>query len=334
LETRIASSLWLCALAGGLVLGPACGPPHVRRPTAGEGLSDGGGGTAGAPVSGAAGFGSETGGGAGGKDGRLLDSGAPADGPAGDAPRDALVSRDQAGDASDAQGAGDTSPGADARTSEVDLLLGLMGYWKLDEGMGNTTEDSSGRGNPGALTNMPVWDVNTPFAGSARSLLLNGTSSYVAMRNDLAPVLGGTATLAFWIRTTQTGSDTAYVAPGVTGADQPAGTNDVFWGYLDARGAIGIACGDGTSVRSDPVNDDRWHHLAFTRDKDSGRAQVFVDGNLVRAGATAAGTKSTPITALGRISGSTNHYFKGSLDEVRMWNRILGSAEVAAAARP
>jgi len=35
----------------------------------------------------------------------------------------------------------------------------LRAYWKLDEGSGNTTSDSSGNGNNGSLVNGPVWFI-------------------------------------------------------------------------------------------------------------------------------------------------------------------------------
>ena len=34
---------------------------------------------------------------------------------------------------------------------------GLVGYWSLNEGIGNTAGDSSGNGNTGALLNGPIW---------------------------------------------------------------------------------------------------------------------------------------------------------------------------------
>jgi hypothetical protein len=37
------------------------------------------------------------------------------------------------------------------------LSDGLVGYWKMDEGSGTSTSDSSGTGNTGTLTNGPAW---------------------------------------------------------------------------------------------------------------------------------------------------------------------------------
>ena len=40
----------------------------------------------------------------------------------------------------------------------------VIGRWALNEATGTTTADSSGRGNPGTLTNGPTWVAGSPFA--------------------------------------------------------------------------------------------------------------------------------------------------------------------------
>jgi type II secretory pathway pseudopilin PulG len=39
----------------------------------------------------------------------------------------------------------------------INITNGLIGYWKLDEGSGTSTADSSGNGHPGTLANSPTW---------------------------------------------------------------------------------------------------------------------------------------------------------------------------------
>ena len=48
--------------------------------------------------------------------------------------------------------------GSPNRTKETPLSrdVGLVGYWKLDEGTGTTAYDSSGYGNNGTLTGGPT----------------------------------------------------------------------------------------------------------------------------------------------------------------------------------
>jgi hypothetical protein len=219
----------------------------------------------------------------------------------------------------------------------VDLTTGLAYRWKFDEGFGNLTSDSSGKGNTGTLSGngLPMWTAGAPaIAGNTFALSFDGVDDYVAVTTNLAPVLGGTASLSCWIKTTQKGNDNSPDAPGVTGVEQNGGSNDIFWGYLDSDGRIGLRPGAGNSVKSTmPVSDDMWHHVVMTRDKGTGRLQIFVDGKLAQAADGGQnGDKSTAITSFGRIAhtdGSAK-YFRGVLDDVRVWDRVLGQAEVSA----
>ena len=45
---------------------------------------------------------------------------------------------------------------------DVSALSNLVGYWKMEEGTGTSTDDSSGTGNTGTLVNTPTWSSNTP----------------------------------------------------------------------------------------------------------------------------------------------------------------------------
>jgi len=45
---------------------------------------------------------------------------------------------------------------------DVSALSDLVGYWKMEEGTGTSTADSSGTGNTGTLANTPTWSSETP----------------------------------------------------------------------------------------------------------------------------------------------------------------------------
>jgi hypothetical protein len=214
----------------------------------------------------------------------------------------------------------------------VDLSAGLVHHWKLDEGIANVTADSSGTGNSGTLMGGPTWVSPGAFPGSPFALSFDGTSAFVATVSDLAPVLGGTASLSCWIKTTQKGADNSFDAPGITGVEMGGGSNDIFWGFLDAGGNLGLRPGAGSTVKSAaPINDNLWHHVVMTRDATSRRLQIFIDGKLSKAAdGQEAGPKSTMFAAIGRITNSSKPYFKGQLDDVRIWNRVISPVEVTA----
>ncbi|NEC77641.1 LamG domain-containing protein, partial [Streptomyces rochei] len=80
-------------------------------------------------------------------------------------------------------------------------------------------------------------------------------------------------------------------------------------------------------------NDGRWHHVALRR--GGGRLTLFLDG-------TAAGTADVP-GSVSRSSPFGVHIgermdgrarFTGAIDEVRVWDRALTDAEIAAGDPP
>ena len=206
---------------------------------------------------------------------------------------------------------------------------GLVGSFDFNEGTGTTTADASTSGNTGTLN--PGASFVAGRTGSGTALGLNGAGGFVGLAQDLNQWLGGTGTAAFWLRTTQAGHNTAWQAPGVLGVESAGDGNDVFWGWLDATGRIGIQAGNTAGAESaSPVNDGQWHHIALTRNAASGAVQVYVDGTLSGSATSATGVKTTAFRSIGRIedTGGTPTYLAGSLDNLRLYNRVLTVAEI------
>jgi hypothetical protein len=214
--------------------------------------------------------------------------------------------------------------------------------YHFDEGSGTTAADSAGTNN-GTLQGSPppTW-VLSPTLNDKLQFSGDGTynqaasQSIVKLTNNLAPVLGSTSTLAFWLKTTQTGNNTHYMAPAITGVDQANGTNDINWGTLDATGHIGIFVGDAGLYTTSAVNNGIWHHVAITRDATTGKVQIFLDGSLNASTTLGTGNKTSQFSSLGALTdvaadGVTptgNNYFSGTLDEVRIYNQVLSSTEI------
>ena len=214
---------------------------------------------------------------------------------------------------------------------------GLVHHWNFDEG-----PDWHDSPFQMVCTNTIAWDS----AGTAHATLQNmGSSNWVSGRqftalafdglNDhltvatnLANTLGGTASLSFWVRTTQTGTVSVATAPGITGV---AGNGGAQWGWLDDSGRIGLAVDNVPVARSaGSVNDGKWHHVVLTRDAATGAGQVYLDGAPSGAGTAATGARTIPFSSLGRIeNGASPAYFKGRLDQLTVFNRVVSAAEVA-----
>jgi len=204
-------------------------------------------------------------------------------------------------------------------------------YYKLDEAAWNAAgdvADSSGNGFNGTA----IGGATPLPAQVCNGAQLNGTSRYIQV-NNLSNELNATASLAFWIKTTQTGNDTNYLAPGVTGVEQAGGADDIFWGWLDASGRIGITVGDTATTKSTvAINNGVWRHVVLTRDHLAGTYKIYIDGTLNTSGAIATGVIGTPFSSIGRIedTGGPPEYLDGQLDEVRIYGQVLTDAEVIA----
>lgn len=206
--------------------------------------------------------------------------------------------------------------------------------YRLDEqewtGVSDEVLDSSGNDRHGtsAGSSQTINPGQICNAGQ-----FNGNTDYVALP-DLSP-LQGTASLSFWIRTTATGNNTGWQAPAVAGVEQSGGTDDIFWGWIDASGRIGITKGnDFDATKSNTViNDGIFRHIVLTRDASDGSFQIYIDGTLDRSGSRSAltGMVGNSFSDIGRVlytNGSGANFLLADLDEVVIFDEVLDSVQV------
>ena len=212
---------------------------------------------------------------------------------------------------------------------------GLVGYWKLDETSGTTAADASGYGNSGtfgASTAAPTISATVPSLdySDPRSLQFVYTSSqYVGVGSTLAAELEpSVVTVAAWYRATTTDGNGGEVVSGADrysirvrtgGVSVVKRTASLTWVQLDAT----------TSGQLDG----NWHHLAGVI-SGSGMTLYF-DGTAVASNAdTTAIYYTSPETGLtiGRNGHDAAYDFDGNIDDVRVYNRALSAAEIAALA--
>lgn len=199
--------------------------------------------------------------------------------------------------------------------------IGLMNHWPLASGLSDDVGSNNGTAS-----------AADQFDGL--SLNFAQRSGGVPLKNDsVASTLGGTASLAFYMKTTQAGSANAWTAPGIFGRDQVGGADDVFWGWIDNTGRLNLSVGNAAAnnpgTRSNAaVNDGNWHHVVMTRDATTGAQALYVDG--VKTSSTGlTGTKGlfNRFTLLGQMQGNAD-FFRGSLADVRVYGRVLSDADV------
>jgi hypothetical protein len=214
------------------------------------------------------------------------------------------------------------------KTDELSSI-GLVGHWKFDEGSGTQAGDASGNGNNGTLQNGPTW--TTGQTGSA--LRFDGTNDFVLVPD--AASLKPTNTLSVFLWINKEASDTAIR----TAIAKENASNRGWLIYHESTDKL--TCGIDTDnnqrydadellTSTNTVSRGSWHHVGFTFNR--GVLTVYVDG-------VANGSKTLTETSLPsdpdalrigvRGDGGTQPW-AGLLDEVRIYNRVLSAAEIAA----
>lgn len=214
---------------------------------------------------------------------------------------------------------------------------GLLGYWAFDEGSGTTATDSSGSGNTGTLINNPTYSSAAPTTFSnPYSLNFNGTNNYIAINNN--PLTGSSAfSISAWIKYTYASiawrSDTV-----ISSYDNAFGDGFLIGLNGDSTGAklsftkrYNYTAGVATANTVLPLN--QWTHVAGTVASD-GTITIYINGTAqTSTGIKIGSLRNTNATYIGGgYSGSSStvtSFWYGPIDDVRLYNRMLTSDEVA-----
>ena len=203
-------------------------------------------------------------------------------------------------------------------------LTGLVAAYSFGEGAGTVVADASGNNNTGTLASGVTWTTQGRF-GSA--LVFDG-ASFVTVPSATSLNLTTAMTLEAWVYPTSTTSKWSTVVMKEQPsefvyslyASSPNKRPNVY--YNTSTSSSSERGSAGTSAL--PLN--AWSHLAGTYDGVS--LKIYVNGALVGSQAVN-GTIATSISPL-RIGGNGvwNEYFRGRIDEVRIYNRALSQAEI------
>jgi hypothetical protein len=179
--------------------------------------------------------------------------------------------------------------------------------------------DASGQSNTGTISSA-TWSAAGKFGAA---LSFNGISSWVTVADAASLDLTSGLTIEAWLnpavgtawRTValkENANGLAYALYSANNALRPAG-------FVHTNADWGL---NGTSAVALNV----WTHLALTFDGTTLR--MFVNG--VQASSTSVAGAAVVTSGPLRIGGNSvwGEYFKGLIDEVRIYNRALSAAEI------
>ncbi|HEY0713191.1 MAG TPA: LamG domain-containing protein, partial [Polyangia bacterium] len=226
-----------------------------------------------------------------------------------------------------------------------DLMIndGLVGYWKLDDGT-TPISDRSGYGHSGTLYNIPTWGAGTTALqfSNGNAMVLNGTDEYarISRTTTLEPTA---VSVSIWIKrngnqsqyarivdkTYSNGGAAPYQSYALQMNNNATKHGQIHWEVgLSGGGTSSSSSGDTT------ITDGTWHHVVGVYDPAGSAPQqrLYINGVLYASAtvttALAYDTATTGDLYFGQ-SGGSNQYFKGTIDDLRIYNRGLTSADVA-----
>ena len=198
----------------------------------------------------------------------------------------------------------------------------LIGWWKLDTSSGTTAIDWSGHGNNGTIIGDPQWVEG--FDGGA--IEFNGVD-YIELPTDLVGSDVGSVTM--WIKTEQTNRGMILYGSDGTGGDGYGDENEMHIN-IENGGLVELFIefvDSDVSVETPAVNDNSWQHIAATWDIN-GQIMLYLNGGEpVSADHTGNDFQFSGRLRMGGPNSSQRFYI-GSLDDVRLYNKVLSAAEI------
>lgn len=199
----------------------------------------------------------------------------------------------------------------------------LIAYYPMNEAKGTVIADKA-RGVNLAM-NGSEWALP-----EGRALTLNGTDQYVKLTTGAAVVdYLMDYTMELWFCAAEGQTDATLVSNGRGDGTDLGGSRDLFSlgfenGLLTFRNNGVETIAEGNWI------DGNWHHVALTVSRTSRRAQILIDGQLnTYFDATDLGGIAADYITLGACcwipegtvyKEKVGNYFKGEIDEFRLWN--------------
>jgi len=228
----------------------------------------------------------------------------------------------------------DTLSGIKLQINSLKVLSGaengLLAYYPMNEGKGNVVSDKAHGSN---ATLNGLW--TTP---ESKAVSLDGTG-YVKINTSFAPVDSTMDyTIELWFKGNASQGNAVLASNGKGDGTDPTGALNLF--SLGFENGLLTFQNNGFKVQANGTYlDNKWHHVAIAVNRNSGSAQLSVDGLLNQFfDAQHLGGIASAFTYLGARSYRTENnpdtpvfdrHFRGNIDEFRLWNTYLSQTLIS-----
>ncbi|MGB7532346.1 MAG: LamG domain-containing protein [Halobacteriota archaeon] len=199
-----------------------------------------------------------------------------------------------------------------AAVTPTSAETGLVAYYPFD----GDTNDHSGNGNDG--TNHGATFVS---GTSGQGLSFDGADDFVSAPVNINPDVMPEMTMVAWVRPDDGSPIKPVISHDNGGYDRSLG--------IDSRGGgVGWSAfsGSGNVLGYHPVTIGEWVFIAAVYDQDAETVKLFVNGALINEEKGSLGTGWEHINI--GTSPSYGKYFSGIIDEVKIYNYALSTAEI------
>ncbi|MHA1249220.1 MAG: LamG-like jellyroll fold domain-containing protein [Candidatus Helarchaeota archaeon] len=208
---------------------------------------------------------------------------------------------------------------------------GLQYWWKLDE-ISGTTVNNEGQADNGVGT--AYGDLIMGKVGARGTCYeFDGADDYVDIPDANLPVdLDGDLTISFWIKPENIGVGRINPLDKSYGGEfaLTLETDGLMHYYHGTQRTSGYYIG-WTAFPSGTFQNGKWYHVVITRDVSTRTLKSYLNGKLSQTGTWSSSADVQPSTSTYPIRiglGYTGVYFKGKVDDVRIYTRTLDVNEI------
>lgn len=219
-----------------------------------------------------------------------------------------------------------------------------IGYWKFDEGYGDTANDSGTEGNNGDLAGSgttcpqsgdsacPSWYNGGKYGKALDFEVADTTDDYV----DFGDIFDFDATTSFtyttWFSAETIDGTGRRILSKRNGTDQTVTGWDLIVG--GASNVVSAELSDGSTevalAGNTILTTDTWIYAGVVVDQSVNTAYLYVNGHLEDSQSISSlGTfASSNVFSVGRPSGVNSSYFDGQIDEIKVYASALSSSDI------
>lgn len=208
-----------------------------------------------------------------------------------------------------------------------DIILAessLVSYWRLGESSGTLADDAKST-NDGTYVATPTLGAAGALYGNAdTAVTLNGSNQYVTVPDNNTLDLGdGPLSIELWCKFGVFNSATSQKL-----IDK--GSSAYGLRYSGSGKRIALTSGSTVIANFQPgtISDTLWHHLVAT--KNGASVVLWMDGRIVTGTVTNSTLVNTSSPLRIGATQTPSEFFNGTLDEVAVYNSVLGADSVLA----